>query len=109
MGVGFCPRAISASINGIATLVLRYMPLPQELQSMSRKGNCWVGLPVGYKSPTERFFRSLKHEQPNYQKFRTKASAKLGIIDYLAFYNGKRYHSKLGYQSSLQFERDYYR
>jgi putative transposase len=49
-------------------------------QSMSRKGNCCEN------SPTERVFRSLKHEQLNYEKFRTKASAKLGIIDYLAFY-----------------------
>ncbi len=61
-------------------------------------------------SPTERFFRSLiKHEQLNYEKFRTKASAKLSIIDYLAFYNGKRTHSKLGYQTPLEFERDFYR
>jgi transposase InsO family protein len=56
-------------------------------QSISRKGTDWDN------SPTERFFRSLKHEQLNYEKFRTKASAKLSIIDYLAFYNGKRSHS----------------
>jgi transposase InsO family protein len=47
-------------------------------QGMSRKGNCWDN------SPTERFFRSLKYEQLNYEKFRTKASAKLSVIDYLA-------------------------
>jgi len=57
-------------------------------------------------SPTERFFRSLKHEQLNYQKFRTKEAAKLSIIDYLAFYNGRRAHSKRGYQSPLEFERE---
>ncbi len=72
-------------------------------QSMSRKGNCWDN------APTERFFRSLKHEQLNYEKFRTKASAKLSIIDYLAFYNGRRTHSKLGYLSPLDFERDFYK
>jgi len=72
-------------------------------QSMSRKGNCWDN------SPTERFFRSLKYEQLNYEKFRTKEEAKLSIVDYLAFYNGKRTHSKLGYQSPLQFERTFYR
>jgi len=71
-------------------------------QSMSRKGNCWDN------SPTERFFRSLKHEQLNYEKFRTKEAAKLSVIDYLAFYNGKRAHSKLGYQSPLAFEREFY-
>ena len=64
-------------------------------QSMSRKGNCWDN------APTERFFRSLKHEELYYEKFRTKEAAKLSVIDYLAFYNGKRTHSKLGYKKSL--------
>ena len=46
---------------------------------------------------------------PHYEKFKTKEEAKLSIIDYLAFYNGKRTHSKLGYQSPLEFERVFYR
>lgn len=71
-------------------------------QSMSRKGNCWDN------SPTERVFRSLKHEQLNYEKFATRDQAKLSVIDYLAFYNGRRSHSKLGYKTPLEFERDYY-
>ncbi|MBK6616961.1 MAG: IS3 family transposase [Nitrosomonas sp.] len=45
----------------------------------------------------------------NYEKFRTKEEAKLSIIDYLAFYNGKRTHSKLGYESPLEFERIFHR
>ena len=49
-------------------------------QSMSSQGNCWDN------APTERFFRSLKHEQLNYEKFSTKEAAKLSVIDYLAFY-----------------------
>ncbi|MGZ5030185.1 MAG: integrase core domain-containing protein [Methylobacter sp.] len=72
-------------------------------QSMSRQGNCWDN------SPTERFFRSLKHEQLNYEKFRTKEAAKLSIIDHLAFYNGQRAYSKLDYQSPLGFEREFYK
>jgi putative transposase len=80
-------------------LHLRIMKMQQ---SMSRKGDCWDN------APTERFFRSMKHEQLNYEKFRTKASAKLSIIDYLAFYNGSRSHSKLDYQSPLEFEREFY-
>ena len=71
--------------------------------SMSRKGDCWDN------APTERFFRSLKHEQLNYEKFRTKEAAKLSIIDYFAFYNGKRMHSKLGYQTPLEIERKFYK
>jgi len=80
-------------------LHLRIMKMQQ---SMSRKGDCWDN------APTERFFRSMKHEQLNYEKFRAKASAKLSIIDYLAFYNGSRSHSKLDYQSPLEFEREFY-
>jgi transposase InsO family protein len=72
-------------------------------QSMSRKGNCWDN------SPTERFFRSLKHEQLNDEKFKTQEAAKLSIIDYLAFYNGRRAHSKLDYQCPLEFDREFYR
>jgi transposase InsO family protein len=53
--------------------------------------------------------QAIKHEELNYENFRTKEAAKLSIIDYLAFYNGKRTHSKLGYQSPLQFEREFYR
>ncbi|WP_367379939.1 transposase [Legionella quinlivanii] len=71
-------------------------------QSMSRKGNCWDN------SPTERFFRSIKHECLNYQRFTTKACAKLAIIDYLAFYNGRRLHSTLGYKTPLAFEQEFY-
>ena len=88
-------------------------------QSMSRKGNCsatssCVALPPASmqswdNAPTERFFRSLKYEQLHYEKFRTVAEAKLSIIDYLAFYNGKRIHSTLDYKSPLIFERDFLR
>jgi putative transposase len=72
-------------------------------QSMSRKGNCWDN------APTERFFRSLKYEQLNYEKFRTQEAVQLSVIDYVAYYNGNRAHSTLGYQSPLQFEREFYR
>ena len=72
-------------------------------QSMSRKGNCRDN------APTERFFRSLKYEQLNYERFRTKEAAKLSVIDYVAFYNGKRAHSKLGFQSPLDFEWEFYK
>ena len=71
-------------------------------QSMSRKGDCWDN------SPTERVFRSLKHEQLNYERFKTRKEAKSSVIDYLAFYNGRRSHSKLGYKAPLDFEREFY-
>jgi len=73
------------------------------IQSMSRKGNCWDN------SPTERFFRSLKSEHLNYERFGSKAKAKLSIVDYIAFYNGQRMHSSLGYKSPIVFEQEFYR
>jgi transposase InsO family protein len=72
-------------------------------QSMRRKGDCWDN------APTERFFLSLKNEQLNYERFRTKEAEKLSVIKYVAFYNGKRAHSKLGYQTPLDFEREFYK
>jgi transposase InsO family protein len=80
----------------------QHLAVMQMEQSMSRKGNCWDN------SPTERFFRSLKHEQLNYEKFKNQHTAKLSVIDYLAFYNGRRSHSTLDYQSPLEFEREFY-
>ena len=71
-------------------------------QSMSRKANCWDN------SPKERFFRSLKSEHLNYERLVTKAMAKLSIVDYIAFYNGQRIHSTLGYKTPLAFEREFY-
>lgn len=71
-------------------------------QSMSKKGDCWDN------APTERFFRSLKYEQLYDEKFMTKQAARRSVIDYLAFYNGIRLHSKLGCQSPIQFEKQFY-
>lgn len=71
-------------------------------QSMSRKGNCWDN------SPMERFFRSMKYESLNYQRFYKRDMAKLAIIDYLAFYNGRRIHSVLNYKTPLALEQEYY-
>jgi hypothetical protein len=37
------------------------------------------------RPPTKRFFRSLKHERLNCEKFKTQEMAKLNMIDYSAF------------------------
>lgn len=52
---------------------------------MSCKGNCRKGLLLGYNSPTERVFRSLKYEQLNHERFRTKEAAKLSATITLRF------------------------
>ena len=66
--------------------------------SMSGKGEYWDN------APTERFFRSLKHEQLHCETFKTKKATELSILDYLAYYNGKRPHSVNGYLSPIQYE-----
>ena len=66
--------------------------------SMSRKGNCWDN------APTERFFRSLKHEYLNYQKLNSKNDAKLSTLDSICDENHKRPHSTLGGLSPMDFE-----
>lgn len=67
--------------------------------SMSRKGNCWDNAVV------ERFFRSLKVERVGQRHYRTRAEAKADILDYIVmFYNSRRLHSYLDYQSPNAYE-----
>lgn len=69
------------------------------LGSMSRKGNCWDN------AVCERFFRSLKSEWTDHKVYHTRTQAKQDVIYYIEmFYNSKRLHSYLGYQSPVEFE-----
>lgn len=70
--------------------------------SMSRKGNCWDN------APTESFFNSLKNERVHGTRYATRDEAKADLFDYIEpFYNRKRRHSTLGYQSPAQFMNDW--
>ena len=71
--------------------------------SMSRIGDCWDN------SPTERFFRSLKSERLSDYAFTTRKSAIMEVLDYIAYYNGIRLHSTLGYQSPMAYEKEHYK
>lgn len=63
-------------------------------QSMSRKGNCWDN------APAESFFKTLKTELVNKQKYKNLEEAKNAIFDYIeTWYNPHRKHSTLGYMS----------
>ena len=62
---------------------------------MSGKGECRDN------APTERFFRSLKNEQLHSFYY---SLAELTILDYLAYYHGKRPHSVNGYLSPVQYK-----
>jgi len=67
--------------------------------SMSRKGNCWDNAPM------ERFFSSLKSEWLKDTIFPSHDAATSAIFEYIeTFYNTKRRHAALGYQSPKQYE-----
>jgi putative transposase len=68
--------------------------------SMSGVGQCWDNAPM------ESFFATLKKELVHHEDYQTRAEARGSIIEYIeVFYNPKRRHSSLGYQSPVHFEK----
>jgi len=54
----------------------------------------------------ESFFSSLKTERTGRKIYRTRDEAKADVFDYIErFYNPKRRHSRIGYMSPMEFER----
>ena len=54
----------------------------------------------------ESFFATLECELLDRQRFRTQAEAKMAVFDFIeGFYNPRRRHSALGYESPINFER----
>ena len=71
--------------------------------SMSGKGNCYDNAPI------ESFFGTLKTELVYHQHYQTRSEARTDIFRYIeTFYNRRRRHSALGYQSPEQFEQAFY-
>jgi putative transposase len=67
--------------------------------SMSRKGNCYDNAVV------ESFFSSLKNEWVFHQTFHDRDQARAALFNYIElFYNRRRRHAALNYQSPVQFE-----
>ena len=70
----------------------------QMVQSMSRRGNCYDNAPM------ESFFKSYKSEEAR-DRYGTHEQATRGVSDYIEhFYNTRRLHSSLDYQSPIDFE-----
>jgi putative transposase len=68
--------------------------------SMSAAGNCYDNAAM------ESFWSTLKTEWLHQKKFQTHQEAHSAVFDYIeTFYNPKRLHSALGYQSPVDFER----
>lgn len=69
--------------------------------SMSRRGNCYDNAVV------ESFNSTLKKEKIKKKIYRTREEARSEIFEYIQlFYNPKRRHSYIGYQSPDEFERN---
>ena len=67
--------------------------------SMSRKGNCYDNAFV------ESFFRTLKVELTYRRRFKTLSEARAAIFEFIeVWYNRKRLHSSLGYQTPMSYE-----
>jgi len=67
--------------------------------SMSGKGNCWDNACV------ESFFGTLKRELLHRRSWPTRRQAAAAIHEYIeVFYNRRRLHSTLGYQTPAQYE-----
>jgi putative transposase len=67
--------------------------------SMSKAGDCYDNAVM------ESFFKTLKCELVYQQEYQTREQARRSIFEYIeVFYNRKRLHSSLEYQSPVQFE-----
>ena len=66
---------------------------------MSRRGDCWDN------AVTESFFATLKVELLYELPLQTRSATRSAVADYIeTFYNVRRRHSSLGYQSPVEFE-----
>jgi transposase InsO family protein len=66
--------------------------------SHGRTGQCWDN------ALSESFFASIKGELLDLQAWPTQAMARRAIVEYIAWYNGTRLHSTLGYRSPAEYE-----
>ena len=88
-------RGVQYASDQYQRLLRRHQMSP----SMSRKGNCYDNATM------ESFMGSLKAELDMPESYSTIEKARKEIFNYIEiFYNRKRLHSSLGYQSPVDFE-----
>jgi transposase InsO family protein len=95
------PGVIFHADRGCQSTSSDYATLAGDLEvrlSTGRTGQCWDN------ALAESFFASLKGECLDLQPWPTRAGARRATVDYIAWYNGTRLHSALGYQTPDEYE-----
>jgi transposase InsO family protein len=95
------PGVVFHSDKGCQYVSGDYATLAEELTitlSVGRTGQCWDN------ALAESFFASLKGECLDHQPWPTRAAARHATVEYIAWFNGSRLHSALGYMPPNEFE-----
>jgi transposase InsO family protein len=98
------PGVVFHSDRGCQYTSAAYAALAEESQvtlSVGRTGQCWDN------ALAESFFSSLKGELIDTRAWPTRAGARRAVVEYIAWYNGTRLHSSLGYQSPADYENNH--
>lgn len=99
------PGLIHHTDQGVIYRSRRYRARMASLQmrpSMGSKGSAHDN------AVAESFFSNLKNELTHHCVFATREQARMAIFDYIElFYNRRRLHQTLGYQSPVQFEQNH--
>ena len=91
-GIQYCSRETREAFSGSRNV----------RQSMSRKGNCWDN------ACAESFFSTLKRELDIDKTILTESELRRTLFQYLeGYYNTRRMHSHLGYQTPSEFEKSF--
>jgi transposase InsO family protein len=99
------PGVIFHSDRGCQYTSAAYAELADECEvalSVGRTGQCWDN------ALAESFFSSLKGELIDARAWPTRAGARRAVVEYIAWYNGTRLHSSLGYQSPADYENNHH-